>query len=112
MAENKKQGPLRFVLALVIVLLVVYCVSSSVFLVYLMRDYSLLKQHVENLQSRVDLLAEGRVAARATVLPTGDHQQRGNQESNHQEAQQVSKYSINTTYAIKCLNNADGVFVR
>lgn len=103
MAENKKQSPLRFVLELVIVLLLVYCVSLSVFLVYLMRDHSLLKQHVENLQSRVDLLAEGRVAASATVLPMGDHQQRGNHESNQQEAQQVSKYSINTTYAIKII---------
>ena len=91
MAQNEKQGLLRFLLALAIVLLVVYCVSSSVFLVYLMRDYSLLKQHVQDLRSRVDSLAESTVAARAPVMPSGDFKLRKNKEFKLQEAQQVSK---------------------
>lgn len=100
MAQNEKQGLLRFILASAIVLLVVYCVSSSVFLVYLMRDYSLLKQHVRDLRSRVDSLADSRVTARTTVLPSGDFKPSKNKELKVQDAQQVSKYSVNTIYAI------------
>ncbi|CAH3182348.1 unnamed protein product [Porites lobata] len=66
MAEKEKPGPLRFLLALAIVLLVVYCLSLSVFLVYFMREYSLLKQSVQDLRSRVVSLEERRVTARAT----------------------------------------------
>ena len=100
MAQNEKQGLLRFILASAIVLLVVYCVSSSVFLVYLMRDYSLLKQHVRDLRSRVDSLTDSRVAARTTVLPSGDFKPSKNKELKLQEAQQVSKNSVSTIYAI------------
>lgn len=98
MAENEKPGPLRYLLALAIVLLVMYCVSSSVFLVYLMRDYSLLKQHVQDLRGRVLSLEEGRVTARTTVLPSGELKPRENEESKLQETQQVREYSGNTTY--------------
>lgn len=41
MALNERQGPLRFLIPLAIVLLVVYCVSLGVFLVYMMRDHNL-----------------------------------------------------------------------
>jgi len=91
MAENGKPGPLRFLLALAIVLLLVYCVSLSVFLVYLMRDYSLLKQHVQDLQGRVDSVQKGSVTSRATILPSGDYKPRENRESKLQETQQVSE---------------------
>lgn len=85
MADNEKPSPLRFLLALAIVLLVVYCVSLSVFLVYLMRDYSLLKEHVQDLRGRVVSLEGDRVTARATtVLPSGDRKRRENIESNLQ----------------------------
>ena len=77
MADKEKPSPLRFLLALAIVLLVVYCVSLSVLLVYLMRDYSLLKEHVQDLRGRVVSLEGDRVTARATtVLPSGDRKRR------------------------------------
>lgn len=89
MANNEKSSPLRLLVALAIVLLVVYCVSLSVFLVYLMRDYSLLKDHVQDLRGRVVSLEADRVAARATatVSPSGDRKRRENKESDLQVMQ-------------------------
>lgn len=83
MAENEKSSPLRLIVALAIVLLVVYCVSLSVFLVYLMRDYSVLKEDVKDLRERVVSLEADRVAARATatVSPSGDRKRRETEES-------------------------------
>ena len=96
MAEKEKPGPLRFLLALAIVLLVVYCLSLSVFLVYFMREYSLLKQSVQDLRSRVVSLEERRVTARATVSPLGNLKTRENKEPYLGGAQQVSCYSKNS----------------
>jgi len=101
MAEKEKPGPLRFLLALAIVLLVVYCLSLSVFLVYFMREYSLLKQSVQDLRSRVVSLEERRVTARATVSPSGNLKTRENKEPNLGGAQQVSCYSENSFYVIR-----------
>ena len=101
MAEKEKPGPLKFLLALAIVLLVVYCVSLSVFLVYFMREYSLLQQSVQDLRSRVVSLEERRVTARATVSPLGNLKTRENKEPNLGGAQQVSSYSKNSFYVIK-----------
>ena len=103
MAEKEKPGPLRFLLALAIVLLVVYCVSLSVFLVYLMRDYSQLKQHVQGLRSRVASLEKSKVTARATVSPSGGKKSRENKDSKLQETQQVSRYWVSASCAIRCL---------
>lgn len=89
MADNEKSSPLRLLVALAIVLLVVYCVSLSVFLVYLMRDYSLLKEDVKDLRGRIVSLEADRVAAGATptVSPSGERKRRENKESNHQVMQ-------------------------
>lgn len=89
MADKEKSNPLRLLVALAIVLLVVYCVSLSVFLVYLMRDYSLLKEDVKDLRGRIVLLEADRVAARATstVSPSGDRKRRENEGSNLQVMQ-------------------------
>lgn len=96
MVANERQRPLRFLVALAIVLLLVYCVSLSVFLVYLMRDYSLLKQHVQDLSSRVDSLSESRVttAAGTSVMPAGNHKQHENKESKLYQDQQVGICSM------------------
>lgn len=89
MADKEKSNPLRLLVALAIVLLVVYCVSLSVFLVYLMRDYSLLKEDVKDLRGRIVSLEADRVAARATstVTPSGDRKRRENEGSNLQVMQ-------------------------
>ena len=89
MADNKKSSPMRLLVALAMVVLVVYCVSLSVFLVYLMRDYSLLKEDVKDLRGRIVSLEVDRVAARAkaTVSPSGDRKRRENKESNLQVTQ-------------------------
>ena len=89
MADKGKSNPLRLLVALAIVLLVVYCVSLSVFLVYLMRDYSLLKEDVKDLRGRIVSLEADRVAARATstVSPSGDRKRRENEGSNLQVMQ-------------------------
>ena len=89
MADNEKSSPLRLIVALAIVLLVVYCVSLSVFLVYLMQDYTLLKEDVKDLRGRIVSLEADRVAARAktTVSPSGDRKRRENKESNLQVMQ-------------------------
>lgn len=89
MADKEKSNPLRLLVALAIVLLVVYCVSLSVFLVYLMRDYSLLKEDVKDLRGRIVSLEADRVAARATstVSPSGDRKRRENEGSNLQVMQ-------------------------
>ena len=86
MADNEKSSPMRLVVALALVLLVVYCVSLSVLLVYLMRDYGLLKEDVKDLRGRIVSLEADRVAARATttVSPSGDRKRRENKESNLQ----------------------------
>lgn len=99
MANNEKSSSLRLLVALAIVLLVVYCVSLSVFLVYLMRDYSLLKEHVQDLRGRVVSLEADSVAARAraTVSPSGDRKRRENRESDVQVMQRVDKHSVNTS---------------
>lgn len=91
MANNEKSSSLRLLVAFAIVLLVVYCVSLSVFLVYLMRDYSLLKEHVQDLRGRVVSLEADSVAARAraTVSPSGDRKRRENRESDVQVMQKV-----------------------
>ncbi|XP_078378824.1 uncharacterized protein LOC144661971 isoform X2 [Oculina patagonica] len=96
MADNEKSSPLRLLVALAIVLLVVYCVSLSVFLVYLMRDYSLLKEHVQDLRGRVVSLEADRVAARATatVSPSGDRKRRENKESDLQQTKIADIKSI------------------
>lgn len=92
MALNERQGPLRFLIPLAIVLLVVYCVSLSVFLVCMMRDHNLLKQHIQDLQSRVDSLAEqGKVETGATYVSTNYHKPREIKESRLHQAQQVSQ---------------------
>lgn len=96
MAEKEKSGPLRFLLALAIVLLVVYCLSLSVFLVYFMREYSLLKQSVQDLRSRVVSLEERSVTARATVSPSGNLKTRENKEPYLGGAQQVSCHLENS----------------
>lgn len=89
MADKEKSNPLRLLVALAIVLLVVYCVSLSIFLVYLMRDYSLLKEDVKDLRGRIVSLEADRVAARATstVSPSGDRKRRENEGSNLQVMQ-------------------------
>ena len=89
MADKEKSSPLRLLVALAIVLLVVYCVSLSVFLVYLMRDYSLLKEDVKDLRGRIVSLEADRVAAGATstVSPSGDRKRRENEGSNLQVLQ-------------------------
>jgi len=89
MADKEKSSPLRLLVALAIVLLVVYCVSLSVFLVYLMRDHGLLKEDVRDLRERIVSLEVDRVAARATptVSPSGDRKRRENKESNLQVMQ-------------------------
>lgn len=89
MADKEKSNPLRLLVALAIGLLVVYCVSLSVFLVYLMRDYSLLKEDVKDLRGRIVSLEADRVAARATstVSPSGDRKRRENEGSNLQVMQ-------------------------
>lgn len=88
MADNEKSSPLRLLVALAIVLLVVYCVSLSVFLVYLMQDYTLLKEDVKDLRGRIVSLETDRVnvaaRAKATVSPSGDRKRRENKESNLQ----------------------------
>ncbi|XP_074633802.1 uncharacterized protein LOC141892424 [Acropora palmata] len=91
MALNERQGPLRFLIPVAIVLLVVYCVSLSVFLVYMMRDHNLLKQHIQDLRSRVDSLAEqGKVETGATYVSTNYHKPREIKESKLHQAQQKS----------------------
>lgn len=88
MADKEKSNPLRLLVALAIVLLVVYCVSLSVFLVYLMRDYSLLKEDVKDLRGRIVSLEADRVAASATsTSPSGDRKRRENEGSNLQVMQ-------------------------
>ena len=89
MADKEKSSPLRLLVALAIVLLVVYCVSLSVFLVYLMRDYSLLKENVKDLRGRIVSLEADKVAARVTptMSPSGDRKRRENEESNLQVMQ-------------------------
>lgn len=94
MAENEKSSPLRLIVALAIVLLVVYCVSLSVFLVYLMRDYSVLKEDVKDLRKRVVSLEADRVAARATVSPSGDRKRRENEESILQVMIEVNRWVL------------------
>lgn len=104
MASIEKQGPLRFLVALAIVLLLVYCVSLSVFLVYLMRDYNLLKRHVQDLRSRVDSLAEqGKVETGALSMSTNYHKPRENKESKLHQAQQVSKYHLRKQMPFCCV---------
>lgn len=101
MAEKDKPGPLKFLLVLAIVLLVLYCVSLSVFFVYFIREYSLLQQSVQDLRSRVVSLEERRVTTRATVSPSGNLKTRVNKEPNLGGAQQVSCYSENSFYVIR-----------
>ena len=95
MVAKEKQGASRFLVSLAIVLLLVYCVSLSVFLVHLMRDHGLLKQHVQDLQSRVNSLTEGRVSTGEVVLASGDHKPTNeNKESKLHEAQQVGTFCM------------------
>ena len=90
MAEKAKTSSLRLLIALALVLLLVYCVSLSAFVVYLMRDYNELRHYVQDLRGRVVLLKEGTVnASKTTVPPSSTQDQRENKDKGPQVIQQV-----------------------
>lgn len=85
MAEKAKTSSLRLLVALALVLLLVYCVSLSAFVVYLMRDYNELRHYVQDLRGRVVLLEKGTVnASKTTVSPSSTQDQRENKDKRPQ----------------------------
>lgn len=68
MVDKEKLNLLWFFVVFVIVFLVVYCVLLSVFLVYLMWDYSLLKEDVKDLCGWIVLLEVDRVVVRVILI--------------------------------------------
>ena len=90
MAEKAKTSSLRLLVALALVLLLVYCMSLSAFVVYLMRDYNELRHYVQDLRGRVVLLEKGTVnASKTTVPPSSTQDQRENKDKRPQVIQQV-----------------------
>lgn len=93
MADKAKTSTLRVLVGLALVLLLVYCVSLSAFVVYLMRDYNELRHHIQDLRGRVILLEDGTVnAAKTTVSPSSTQDKRDNKDSRPQVMQQVQSY--------------------
>ena len=93
MADKTKTSTLRLLVALALVLLLVYCVSLSAFVVYLMRDYNELRHHIQDLRGRVILLEDGTVnAVKTTISPSSTQDKRDNKDSRPQVMQQVQNY--------------------